>query len=101
MPRGAGSCSPRQLHMLQSIFDRTALIAISISAAALVALAMISHGLETQDLAEAKSSRVTVINKNHMHPSIGEIEARAVQTEHKGEANSDKGFALKRQDQWI
>jgi hypothetical protein len=98
MPKGAGSCSPQELHML---LNRTALIAISISAAAIVALAMISHGLETQDLAEAKSSRVTVINKNQMHPSIDEIEARAVQTEHKGEANSDKGFALKRQDQWI
>jgi len=100
MPRGAGSCSPRQLHMLQSIFNRTALIAISISAAALVALAMISNGMETQDLAEAKSTRVTVIYKNQMHPSIGEIEART-QTEHKGEANSDKGLAVKRQDQWI
>ena len=86
--------------MLQSIFNRTALIAISISAAALVALAMISNGLETQKLAEAKSPRVTVIDKNQMHPSIGEIEART-QTAHKGEANSDRGLALKRQEQWI
>jgi hypothetical protein len=86
--------------MLQSIFNRTALIALFISAVALVSLAMISNGLEPQDLAKVKSPRVTVIDKNQMHPSIGEIEART-QTEHKGEANSDKSLAVKRQDQWI
>ena len=62
---------------------------------------MISNGLKTQDLAKVKSPRVTVIDKNQMHPSIGEIEARAVQTEHNGEANSDMDFVIQRQGQWI
>jgi hypothetical protein len=101
MQRGAGSCSPRQLHMLQKVFDRAALIAISVIAAALVALAMMGNGLEVQDVAEAKSSRVTVIYKNQPHPSIGELESRAAKTDDKGKANSDEGFVFERQGRWI
>jgi hypothetical protein len=87
--------------MLQKVFDRAALIAISVIAAALVALAMIGNGLEVQDAAEAKSSPVTVIYKNQAHPSIGELEARAARTDDKGKANSDEGFVFERQGRWI
>jgi hypothetical protein len=101
MQRDAGSCSPKQLHMLQKAFDRAALIAVSVIAAVLVALAMIGNGLEVQDVAETDSSRVTVISKNQLHPGIGELEARAAETDDKGKANSDEGFVFERQGEWI
>jgi len=101
MQRGAGSCNPRQLHMLQKALDRAALIAISVIAAALVALAMIGNGLEVMDVAETDSSRVTVVYKNQAHPSIGELEAHAAKTDDKDEANSDEGFVFERQGEWI
>jgi hypothetical protein len=112
MQRDAGSCSPKQLRMFQKTSDPLArltglgnsthhALAISLTAATLVTLAFIGSGLKAPVGEEIGSSRVTVIYKNQVHPSVGELEARAAETDLSGQANSDTDFGIQRQAQWI
>ena len=87
--------------MLQKTLDCLALSTISLTAAVLCAVVIMGPGAKAVDVAQATSSLVTVIYKNQMHPSIGELAAHAALTEHKDEANSDEGFVFERRDQWI
>ena len=101
MQRCAGSCSPQELHMLQKALDCLALSTLSLTAAVLCAVVLVGPGVKAGDVAQANSSLVTVIYKNQLYPSIGELAARAVQPEHKGEANSNERVVSERRDQWI
>jgi hypothetical protein len=111
MQRDAGSCTPEQLHLSQKTFDRLAkltglgnstlyALAISLTAATFVTLAFMGIGLKAS-VGEESSSRVTVVYKNQVHPSVGELEARAAETNLSGEANSDMDFVIQRQSQWM
>jgi hypothetical protein len=111
MQRDAGSCTSEQLHVFQKTFDRPAkltgpgnstllALAISLTAASLVTLAFMGNGLKAP-VGEESSPRVTVIYKNQVHPSVGELEARAAETDLSGEANSVIDFVIQRQGQWI
>ena len=101
MRRNAGSCSPDQLCMFQNVFNRAAVIAISTTAAVLVALAVAGNGAGSMNTVEADLFQVTVIHKNQLRPRLGEVEARASQQHTKGEANSVHNAVLDQQGQWI
>jgi hypothetical protein len=101
MQRCAGSCSPQELRMLQKALDCLALSTISLTVAALCAVVLVGPGVKAVDVGQADSSQITVIYKNQLYPSIGELTARATLTEHKGQANSDEGLVFERLDQWI
>jgi hypothetical protein len=101
MRRDAGWCSPNELRTLQKAFNCTALVAISITIALLLVVAMVGNGLRTMSVVEADSSKVTVIYKNQLYPRIGELKARSAQTATKGEANSDEVVVPGQQGQWI
>jgi hypothetical protein len=86
--------------MLQRAFNCTALYTCAFTAAVLVALATSSAtGLSDVNLVETHLSRLTVVHKNQLRPSIGEIEANAPQRA--GEAIGPDGVTFKRQGQWI
>jgi hypothetical protein len=71
--------------MLQKALDCLAVGAIALTAAiALCAVVIVDPGAVAVGVAQANSAPVTVIYKNQLHPSIGELAARAPQTEHKG-----------------
>jgi hypothetical protein len=94
MQNDAGSCSPKQF--LQKAFVRRALIAVSATAAILVALASTALDIEGRD-----TFRVTVIYKNQVHPRFSEPEAGGWALDLKGEANGGKGLVFQRRGQWI
>jgi len=105
----AGFRQPEAIAVLQCVFGRqpmlTALgkqtrhaLAISFAVATLTALAIAGNGWKTPVARDEHSSRVTVIYKNQVYPSIGELKARAAETD---EANSDKEVLFHRRDQWI
>jgi hypothetical protein len=73
-------------------------LAISLVVATLIALTIGGNGWKAPAARDKDSSRVTVIYKNRVHPSIGELKARAAETD---EANSDKELLFQRQGQWI
>jgi hypothetical protein len=75
-------------------------LAISLGVVTLIALAIVDNVWSpvTQDKV---SSRVTVIYKNQVYPSIGELKARAAVADHSGRPNSDKGLVFHRRGQWI
>jgi hypothetical protein len=73
-------------------------LAISLVAATLITLAIGSNGWKASVAQDKRSSRVTVIYKNQLYPSIGELKARAAKTD---EANSDKEVLFRRRGQWI
>ena len=88
--------------MLQKALVCLAVGAIALTAAAaLCAVVLVDPGVVAVGVAQANSAPVTVIYKNQLHPSIGELAARAPQTEHKGVANTDKDLVFERRDQWI
>ena len=87
--------------MLQKALVCLAVGAIALTAAALCAVVLVGPGVVAVGVAQANSAPVTVIYKNQLHPSIGELAARAPQTEHKGVANTDKDLVFERRDQWI
>ena len=87
--------------MFQYAFNRAAVIAMSTTAAVLVALAIAGNGAAGGNSAEADRYQVTVIHKNQLGPKLGEVEARAAQRPTKGEANSIHGVILDRRGQWI
>lgn len=76
-------------------------LAILLTGAALVAVATIGHGFNAPAGEETASSGVTVIYKNQMHPSIGELEAGAAEKYDSGQANSVKEVIFQRRGQWI
>lgn len=76
-------------------------LAISVTVATLVTLAIMGNGWKAAVGEATPSSRVTVIYKNQIHPSLGELGARAVAADPSGEANSDKKFVSQRQSQEI
>jgi hypothetical protein len=59
-------------------------------------IAVATLGWNAQVSEETGSSRVTVIYKNQVHPSTGELEARAAEKYDSGQANSDKEIAFQR-----
>src|SRR5687767_7943643 len=69
--------------------------------ATLVTLAILGNAWDARVGVVPASSRVTVIYKNQTHPSIGELEARAAETDQSGDANSFDGLVFQRQGQWI
>jgi hypothetical protein len=69
--------------------------------ATLVTLAVLGNGWKAGVGGLAPSTRVTVIYKNQMHPSIGELEAGAREKDHSGDANSQDGLVFQRRSQWI
>lgn len=96
MQRDPGSCDPHQLHMLQQALNCLALNIVSLTAAALFVLGVIGT-----NVAQADSSLVTILYKNQMNPSIGELAARAVHRALQGEANMVECVGSERTDQWI
>jgi hypothetical protein len=110
MQRYTGSCSPRQLHKPQA-FHRHAMsrrpgkparhiIAISALAAALIAILALSTELKVGGDGETDSSRMTVIYKNQVSPTIAEIAAR-VTPDHEYPVNSDTRLKVRRGGWWI
>jgi hypothetical protein len=82
--------------MLYHVIYRTMVVAaVAVTAAALVSVALVGH-LEDVSIDEAISTRVTEIYKNQLHPSIGELHARVIDS---GKAHST--WAIKRRGQWI
>jgi hypothetical protein len=100
MQRNAGYYTPRQLHVLQRAFHCTALLATALAAAVLVALAA-STAIGLSAMKSAHLARLTVVYKNELHPSISELQARALKGSDKGEVSSDERIEFKRQGQWI
>ena len=74
---------------------------ISLTAAFLCAVVLVGPNVKTMDVAQANSSLVTVIYKNQLYPSVGELGAQGALTEHKGEANIPEGLAFRGRGQWI
>jgi hypothetical protein len=68
--------------------------------ATLVTLAILGNGWKPGAGESASSRRVTVIYKNQLHPSIGELEA-AAEKGRSGDANSHDGLIFQRRSQWI
>jgi hypothetical protein len=113
MQRDADLGSSEQSPMLQKTFNRCATstrtgksrrqaIAVLLTGAAMVAVASLGNGLNAPPAGkETGSSRVTVIYKNQMHPSIGELEARAAEKYDSGQANGDREIVFQRRGQWI
>jgi hypothetical protein len=66
--------------------------------ATLVTLAILGNGWKPGE--SAPSRRITVIYKNQMHPSIGELKA-AAEKDRSGDANSHDGLTFLRRGQWI
>jgi hypothetical protein len=52
-------------------------------------------------LAEKPPSRLTLVYKNQLRPSIIELQARDPQAPHKGEASSHDSRIFNHQGQWI
>jgi hypothetical protein len=101
MQRNAGSCTS-ELRFLQRVFNCTALFAGAITAAVLIAVATSSiPGLRAINLTETHLSRLTVVYKNQLRPSMSELEARAPQAVHKGKASGHDWGVFRRQGQWI
>ena len=82
---------------------RHALVISVAVVAPLVALAIIGNGWKAAVAVGevTRSSRTTVVYKNQIHPSLGELGARVVAAERGGEANSDKELVTQRQSQEI
>lgn len=76
-------------------------LAIAVTVATLVTLATMGNGWKAAVDAVTTSSRVTVMYKNQIHPSLGERGGRAVAADPGGEANSDKELVSQRQSQEI
>jgi hypothetical protein len=86
----------------QRVFHCTVPIAGAIAAAVFVALVTITAiRVPAINHAETHLSRLTIVYKNQLHPSIIELEAREPQAAHKGETSSHESGSFKRQDQWI
>jgi hypothetical protein len=110
MQRYTGSCSPRQLHKRQA-FHRHAMsrrsskparlvIAISLLAATLITVLTLSSGWNVWGDGKTDSSRMTIIYKNQIGPTIAEIAAR-VTPDHGYFVNSDTGLKVRRRGWWI
>ena len=80
---------------------RHALVISVAVVAPLVALAIIGNGWKAAVGEVTRSSRTTVVYKNQIHPSLGELGERVVAAERGGEANSDKELVTQRQSQEI
>ena len=50
---------------------------------------------------ETAGSRITVIYKNQVQPTIAELEARITKTKQGNNVNSDKAIASPRRSQWL
>ena len=50
---------------------------------------------------EAAGSRITVIYKNQVQPTIAELEARITKTKQGNNVNSDKAIASTSRSQWL
>ena len=50
---------------------------------------------------EATGSRITVIYKNQVQPTIAELEARITKTKQGNNVNSEKAIVTPRRSQWI
>jgi hypothetical protein len=87
--------------MFQNVFNSAAVIAISTTAAVLVALAIAGNGPGPMRAVEPDLFQVTVIHKNQLHPRLGEVEARAAEQRTEDEANSVHGIVPGPQGQWI
>jgi hypothetical protein len=66
----------------------------------MIAVATLGNGLAPAG-EETGALRVTVIYKNQVHPSIGELEAGAAEEHESGQANSDRELRFQRRGQWI
>jgi hypothetical protein len=69
--------------------------------ATLVTLAILGNAWDVRRGGEPASSQVTVIYKNRTHPSIGELEDRAAETDQSDDANGFDGLVFHRRSQWI
>ena len=98
--------------MLQRVFRRRPILtgqgktgryalSILLTGVAMIAVVTFGNGLNAPVGEETGSSRVTVIYKNQVHPSVGELEAGAAEKYDSGQANSDKEIAYQRRGQWI
>jgi hypothetical protein len=76
-------------------------LAILRTGAAMIAVATLGNGLNALVGEETGFSRVTVIYKNQVHPSTGELEARAAEKYDSGQANSDRELGFQGRGQWI
>jgi hypothetical protein len=84
----------------QGKIERRAL-AILLTGVAMIAVATVCDGLNAPVGKERGSPRVTIIYKNQVQPSIGELEAGADEKYNSGQANSDRELRFQRRGQWI
>jgi hypothetical protein len=80
--------------------SRRRALAMLVIVAGLVTLATMGNGWKFAVGELTNSARVTVVHKNRIHPSLEELEARAVAAD-PGGANSDKKLVSQRQSQQI
>ena len=75
--------------------------AILLTVVSLITVAILDSGWNAVVSEETSSSRVTVIYKNQMHPSLGELKVRPAVTVQSDDANSDEGLVFQRRSQRI
>jgi hypothetical protein len=65
-------------------------------------IATLITGVISSELApETAGSRITVIYKNQVQPTIAELEARITKTKQGNNVNSDEAIASPRRSQWL
>jgi hypothetical protein len=107
----AGFGQPRPIIVLQRVFRHSSIFtglrkparyvfAISFVVTTLVALPIVGNGWSPV-AHDHRSSGITVIFKNQVHPSIDKPKARAAETDCSDQTNGDKGLVFHGQGQWI